>query len=217
MFTLPVLCLLSADMDAVSQELHEKTRQAPQFFHNAPVVIDLHQLSPASGTVNFALLVGLLRGHGLIPVGIRGGTADQKELAYAMEMAVLADGKPEAPLAPPKKAAPEPCEAAKTVTQPVRSGQRVIAPDGDLIVVAPVSSGAELLAAGNIHVYGALRGRALAGVKGNASVRIFCQHLDAELVSIAGQYRVNEDLKNDVRGAAVQISLKGNRLFIEAL
>lgn len=217
MFTLPVLRLLSSDMDVVAKELGEKARQAPQFFRNAPVVIDLGWLQPSEGAVNFALLVGLLRGYGMIPVGIRGGTEEHKKLAYAMEMAVLADGRPETPPAAPKSVPPEGCEAAKTVTHPVRSGQRVVAQSGDLIVLAPVSSGAELMAAGNIHVYGALRGRALAGVKGDPTVRIFCQSLEAELVSIAGHYRVNEDLSDAVRGKAVQIHLDGNRLVIEPL
>ena len=103
------------------------------------------------------------------------------------------------------------------ITQPVRSGQQVYAPGGDLIVLAPVSAGSELLADGHIHVYGPLRGRALAGVRGDTNARIFCQSLEAELVSVAGQYKVAEDLRRQQWKEAVQISLEGDSLKIEAL
>jgi len=104
------------------------------------------------------------------------------------------------------------------VTTPIRGGQQVYAQGGDLIVLAPVSPGAELLADGNIHVYGPLRGRALAGIKGDTSARIFCQQLTAEMVSIAGQYKVAEDLRRDPLWAeAVQISLSGDVLNITRL
>lgn len=104
------------------------------------------------------------------------------------------------------------------VTTPIRGGQQIYAQGGDLIVLAPVSPGAELLADGNIHVYGPLRGRALAGIKGDTSARIFCQQLAAEMVSIAGQYKVAEDLRRDPLWAeAVRISLSGDVLNITRL
>ncbi|MAB25605.1 MAG: septum site-determining protein MinC [Pseudomonadales bacterium] len=106
----------------------------------------------------------------------------------------------------------------RLITEPVRSGQQVYARGGDLIVMAPVSAGAELLADGHIHVYGPLRGRALAGVQGNTEARIFCQNLEAELVSIAGQYKVAEDLRKEQHWKqAVHISLAGDSLKISAL
>ncbi|HCP03453.1 MAG TPA: septum site-determining protein MinC, partial [Pseudomonas sp.] len=107
--------------------------------------------------------------------------------------------------------------AGKIITEPVRGGQQVYARGGDLIVMAPVSAGAELLADGHIHVYGPLRGRALAGVQGNQEARIFCQSLEAELVSIAGQYKVAEDLRKQQWKQAVQISLEGDSLKISGL
>ena len=103
------------------------------------------------------------------------------------------------------------------ITHPVRSGQRIYAAGGDLIVVASVSSGAELLADGNIHVYGALRGRALAGVTGDTSRRIFCYDLQAELVAIAGRYRVSEDIAPSTRGRPVQVLLQDRTLCIDEL
>jgi septum site-determining protein MinC len=113
---------------------------------------------------------------------------------------------------------PEPVRPARAqtrlVTEPVRSGTQVYARGGDLIVTAPVSPGAELVADGNIHVYGALRGRALAGASGDASARIFCSRLEAELISIAGRYLVSEQLPADQRGSPVQIALDDDQLTI---
>ena len=107
---------------------------------------------------------------------------------------------------------------SKVITTPIRGGQQVYAQGGDLIVLAPVSAGAELLADGNIHVYGPMRGRALAGIKGDRTARIFCQQLGAELLSIAGQYKVAEDLRRDpLWGEAVHVSLSGDVLNITRL
>jgi len=106
----------------------------------------------------------------------------------------------------------------RIVTTPVRGGQQVYAAGGDLVVLAPVSAGAELLADGNIHVYAPLRGRALAGIKGNTQARIFCQQMGAELLSVAGQYKVAEDLRRDpLWGEAVQVALSGDVLNITRL
>jgi len=103
------------------------------------------------------------------------------------------------------------------VSTPVRSGQQIYARGGDLVVLAPVSAGAEVLADGHLHVYGALRGRALAGVQGDREARIFCQQLGAELLSIAGSYMVSERLPPEMMGRAVQVRLDGEHLRIEAL
>lgn len=225
-FTLPTLRLLGGNMDQVADGLAAKVKQAPDFFRNTPVVIDLEALADTEGVVDFALLVGLLRGYGMVPVGVRGGNAAQNEAAQVLELAILASAKPAVARpkpAPGKPAQPEPAAApaarpavsANTlVTRPVRSGQRVYAPGGDLIVTAAVSAGAELLADGNIHVYGAMRGRALAGVKGNREARIFCQNLQAELVSVAGHYRLSENLQQ-VAGQVVQIYLDDRTLVVE--
>ncbi len=222
-FTLPLLRLLVTDMDAVAGELAGKVAQAPEFFRNTPVVIDLQALKRDDETVDFALLVGLLRGYGMIPIGVRGGGESQHRMAEAMELAVLSERgvvpRVDAPLAAVQRprVATDRCAATKLVGQPVRSGQRIYAAGGDLVITASVSSGAEVLADGNIHVYGALRGRALAGVKGNRASRIFCSDLQAELVSIAGHYVVSERIDEQVRGRPVQILLSGTKLRIEAI
>jgi septum site-determining protein MinC len=236
-FTLPIIRLLGVDMDAVAAQLGSKVDQAPDFFRNTPVVIDLSGLPSGSGDVEFPLLVGLLRGYGMIPVGVRGGDAFQNEAAEAMELAILGDAfvrrsrparskaaatkeQPAAKAAQPdasRAARPGPGAAFILVTRPVRSGQRVYAKGGDLSVVAPVSSGAELTADGNIHIYGPLRGRAMAGMKGDVRARIFCQDLQAELVSVAGHYRVSENIPAELKGSPVQIFLDHEVLRIEKL
>lgn len=107
---------------------------------------------------------------------------------------------------------------AKVIHHPVRSGQRIIARDGDLIVLAAVNAGAEIIAEGNIHVYAPLRGRALAGVSGDTSARIFCQHMEAELVAVAGNYRVfDNNMPDELRGKAAQVYLDGEQLIVEPL
>jgi len=237
-FTLPIVRLLGADMDAAAEQLAAKVDQAPDFFRNTPVVIDLSGLPAGTEVVQFPLLVGLLRGYGMIPVGVRGGDAAQNEAAEAMELAILGDAfvrRPRAAAAKPvpksehkpAKSGPEtakarapksaPGAAFTLVARPVRSGQRVYAAGGDLSVVAPVSSGAELMADGNIHVYGPLRGRALAGMKGDPEARIFCQDLQAELVSVAGHYRVSENIPAVLKGVPVQIFLDKEVLRIEKI
>jgi len=215
-FTLPVIRLLEADVDAISRDLADKITEAPQFFENAPVVIDVRALRGKLTSVDLALLVGQLRRHRLIPVGISGGDDEQNEISTTMELAVLSQGARVSQRAAPRPVR-EPEDGTRLVVETVRSGQRVCAPNGDLIVLGSVSPGAELFAQGNVHIYGVLRGRALAGIKGDQQARIFCQRLEAELVSVAGNYRVSEDIDAGPRGRAVQIYLDDEKLIIEAL
>ncbi|WP_236638618.1 septum site-determining protein MinC [Mangrovicoccus ximenensis] len=132
------------------------------------------------------------------------------------------EARPRAPLAEEAAAAKaEPAQpvkaAAVIVTEPVRSGQKIYADSGDLVVVASVSNGAELVAAGNIHVYGTLRGRALAGVNGDTSARIFCRSLDADLVAVAGLYLTYDDYAREHLKRPVQIFLENDKLRVDAL
>jgi len=232
-FTLPVIRLFNTDMDAVAEHLDPKVDQAPEFFRNTPVVVDLSALPPSAGDIQFPLLVGLLRGYGMIPVGVRGGNAAQNRAAEVMELAIMGEAtirnpkqvvvgpEPKPPTQATEQASktvkPSSGRTFKLVTQPVRSGQQVYATGGDLSVVGPVSAGAELLADGNIHVYGPLRGRAMAGMNGDAEARIFCQSLAAELVSVAGRYRVSERIPDTLKGIPVQIFLDQEILRIEKL
>ena len=225
-FTLPVLRLLSTDMDMVEKQFAVKINQAPDFFCKAPIVIDLTKVADRSG-VDFAWLVGLLRGHGMNPVGVRGGNKVQNDAANTLELAILSEGrnrevmskKPSAQPAVPKKnqAKSELPRGSLLITRAIRSGQRVYASGGDLVIVASVSSGAEVIADGHIHIYGALRGRALAGVGGNRECRIFCKNLQAELVSVAGHYRISENLDAAIRGKPAQIYLDNQSLKIDQI
>lgn len=219
LFTLTVLHLRQVELDAIDRHLAEKINQAPGFFTNAPVIIDLGMLPKLSAAVDFAGLYARLRQRGMIPVGVRNGSVELHAAAMVVGLPVLPEARPQSSAKKTEAAKPEECAPgpSKIVTQPVRSGQQIYVPDGDLILMGTVSPGAEVLADGNIHVYGRLRGRALAGAKGNTEARIFCQSLEAELVSIAGRYRVIEQLDESLRDRPVQMFLLENRLIIEPL
>lgn len=218
LFTLTVLYLRRVDLEAIERHLAEKISQAPGFFTNAPVIVDLSPLPKTTVSVDFAALYDRLRRHGMIPVGVRNGSIELQAAAIRAGLPVLPEGRPQTVTTKTEAVESEPPPVYnKIVTQPVRSGQQIYVPDGDLILMGTVSAGAEVLADGNIHVYGRLRGRALAGAKGNDEARIFCQSLEAELVSIAGRYRVIEELDESVRDRPVQMYLSENRLIIKPL
>lgn len=240
LFTLSVLQLKDTDLAKLGREIQEKIRLAPKFFHYAPVVLDVSKLAE-SAVLDFNGLAQVLREHRLVPVGIRGASAETQQKAHQSGFAVmiepnntdrnqpnLANKKTVGPQAnnkiaqPPKgMEMPEAPKAKKAgtlmITQPIRSGQQVYAQGGDLVVVSSVSPGAELLADGNIHVYGTLRGRALAGINGNENARIFCHSLQAELVAISGHYKVFEDLQGDNSDYYKQLYLEDGQLIISSL
>jgi len=219
-FTFPVLELFSSERDDIAREVGEKIGQSPEFFHNTPVVLDLKSLG--EGETELAQLIELLRSFGLNPVAVRGCNELHRASAIALDLAVLADERKrpirsqQQPVAEPEPA-PAPLVENVVSTRPVRSGQKLAASRGDLTLIASTGPGSELIASGNIHVYGTLRGRAIAGARGDENCRIFCQRLDAELVSIAGAYRVSEDIDEKFRRQPVQIFLSGERLQIELL
>lgn len=226
MLAITVLELARNNLEGLDRQLAAKVAQAPNFFSNTPLVLALDKLPASEGAVDLPGLMRVCRQHGLRTLAIRASRIEDIAAAIAIDLPVLPpSGARERPieLEPPKPKAPEKPPApvvnpTKIITLPVRSGQQVYAPGGDLVVMATVSSGAELLADGNIHVYGQMRGRALAGIKGDTKARIFCQHLGAELLSIAGQYKVSEDLRRDpLWGAGVQVSLSGDVLNITRL
>jgi len=222
--TIPVLNLFSADINVITHQLREKIKQAPEFFTNSSLLLDLSALQDQD--LNLSLLVDAIRNSGMRPIGVRGGTADQHQDAKGLMLPIMAtqnstaSTKQEAPVRAeaPKQETPGPAASTTTastiINQPIRSGQRVYV-KGDLIVIAQVSAGAEVIAEGNIHIYGTLRGRALAGVQGDESAQIFCSDLQAELVSVAGTYRISEDLDESNRNTPVQIYLNNQALIIK--
>jgi septum site-determining protein MinC len=220
MMTLSVLRVLSCDLDALREQIDEKIAAAPELFQNFPVLLDFEEI-PAEAQISFdiARFDAMLRERSFAPVGIRGAGEVLKGIAAGVGLGVVTGGlRPEPPR---RRSAKESSTTAETanllVRQPVRSGQQVYAKGGDLIVMSTVSPGAEILADGNIHIYGALRGRALAGVRGNLDARIFCRTLDAELISIAGHYRVSEQIPESDRTHPVQIFLERDQLIVESL
>ncbi|HLI10366.1 MAG TPA: septum site-determining protein MinC [Alphaproteobacteria bacterium] len=222
-FFTAVVLQMAGEADAKFYEaLDTKLAQAPHFFTNAPFVLDLEQARGIGLAGDFIELVRKLRARKLALIGVQNGTIEQNRAAVGAGLITLQGGRdllPEdekggATTAPP---ATPPSGGALLVTDPVRSGQRVFADEGDLVVVASVGSGAELIARGNIHVYGRMRGRALAGVNGDTKARIFCQSLEAELIAIAGLYRTSDDIDASARKQRVQVFLKDDSLRIEPL
>jgi len=224
MLAITVLELARNDLEGLDRQLAAKVAQAPNFFSNAPLVLALDKLPADQGSIDLPGLMRVCRQHGLRTLAIRASRIEDIAAAIAVDIPVLPPSgarervlelSPVETKKPVEKPAEPTIKPTRVITSPVRGGQQIYAQGGDLVVVSSVSPGAELLADGNIHVYGPMRGRALAGVKGDTKARIFCQQLSAELVSIAGQYKVSEDLRRDpLWGAGVQVSLSGDVLNI---
>ncbi|MES2998338.1 MAG: septum site-determining protein MinC [Pseudomonadota bacterium] len=221
LFTLTTCHLFNSDPSLIQQQLKPLIDQTPRFFQQLPIILDLSSLKHSLGQlIDFPAIISCLRRSGLVPVGIRGGNAEQQTLAVQAGLAILSNIKLENTEVATPKLPSSSATTAKLITQQVRSGQQIYAKNSDLIVLASVSPGAELLADGNIHIYGRLKGRALAGITGNPNTHIFCKNLEAELVAIAGHYWLSEDL-HDLHPipskASVHISLHQERLQITTL
>ena len=213
LFTVMVVRAAALRDVAFENDLAQQIGRSPRFFQNAPVVLDLRGVENLTEASEFETIKDKLRALTLTLVGVQNAQPAQLEAATAVGLAGFAPtaggGQPRTGTAAPP-AAPK----ARLVTEPVRSGTQIYARGCDLIVTAAVSPGAELVADGNIHVYGALRGRALAGAGGDATARIFCTRLEAELVSIAGRYLVSEQLPAGVQSTPVQVALVDDQLTI---
>ncbi len=223
-FSVPVLSLASNDLILIEQLLNEKVKLAPEFFNHSPVVVDLHEVNKKQLVLDFDDLAAVVRKAGLFTIGIRSGNEVQQAQAIALGIPVNTAPTSDAKIDSKVKPINAPADAEFTdsesttvmITKPVRSGQRVYS-HGDLIVLAQVGAGAEILAEGNIHVYGSLRGRALAGVQGNIGARIFCSDLQAELISIAGNYKISDDIHGAIANTPVQIYLQKNTLVVKPI
>ncbi|MBB5941188.1 septum site-determining protein MinC [Xanthomonas sp. 3307] len=222
------------DVARLSQEMRERVQRAPKLFGRAAVIIDFGGLAQTPDTATAQALLDGLRDAGVLPVALAYGTREIEELSVALGLPLLAKfraqyerfdgGAPAAapaPVSPPPPPPPPPAPAARP--QPgrmqksaVRSGQQLYAENCDLTVVATVGAGAEVISDGSIHIYGSLRGRALAGAQGNTEARIFCRDFHAELVAIAGHYKVLDDIPKELRGKAVQVWLEQDQIMIAA-
>jgi septum site-determining protein MinC len=226
------------DVAQLAAEMRDRVQRAPKLFERAAVILDFGGLVRTPDVATARALVDGLREAGVLPVALAYGTREIEELSVALGLPLLAKfraqyeraGETQDPAPPPRApaksqaAAPEPKAAAPAMNAPglmqaapVRSGQQVYAENCDLTVLNTVGAGAEAIADGSIHIYGALRGRALAGAQGNEKARIFCREFHAELVAVAGHYKVLEDIPKELRGKAVQVWLEQGQLRIAAL
>lgn len=228
---LPVVAVVlkSTDIAQLSAELAQRLGDDPEFFDNDPVLIDLAAVHEDPAPIDFPALVRALRQYRTRPVAVRGGSPAQMLAAH--EAGLIA--APDAPHGRSAEPAPVVQEVVRevevirevpvptatlVVDKPLRSGQQVYARGADLIVLAMVSFGAEVIADGNIHVYAPLRGRAIAGARGDTSARIFSTCLEPQLLSVAGIYRTTEtELPDAVRGKPAQVRLDGEKLLIEPI
>lgn len=229
-FTLSVLQILSHDLSEIKSQLSEKIAQVPQFFHKAPVVLDLQTVENFN---DFSGLKALVNDLNMMPIGVTGCPTEYKQAANDAGLAFMSSARTAPKTEVAKSAATEPetanveriiektvkvTEAVPTrvIKQNLRSGQQIYAKDSDLIVLGAVSNGAEVIADGNIHIYGALRGRAIAGASGRDDVSIFSRKLQAELVSVNGHYWTSDKLQGNWE-KSVQISLSEDKLQITQL
>ena len=222
--TVLALRLLAPDDPDFIPQLVDKIAHSPDFFRNAPLVLDVGALA-SQAPLDFALLAEHLRQHRLMPVGVQNGSPAWNEAAMAAGLAVFGPGSTprSAPETPPRGGVPmaaivpvAKAGAARVITEPVRGGQQIVAA-GDLVVTASVSAGAELAATGHIHVYGTLRGRAFAGIEGDEAAMIFCDQLEAELLSIAGVHLVAEEIDPRHQRRRARVELEDERLVIRNL
>ena len=232
------------DVVQLASEMRDRVARAPKLFGRAAVVVDFGGLAAMPDVATAHALLDALREAGVLPVALAYGSSDNEQLAVQLGLPLLAKfraqyepsghasvaGAAEAATDTPKSvaasAAPTKTTAAPALsggqpglvqTAPVRSGQQVYAENRDLTVLTAVGAGAEVIADGSIHIYGPLRGRALAGAQGFDQARIFCREFHAELVAVAGHYKVLEDIPKELRGKPVQVWLENEELKITAL
>lgn len=221
MSLLTVLVLHTTQIQSIRHVLDEKKQQTSHFLAKSPIIIDCQLLGERSLELEFAELKILMTQVGFVPVGLRNLWEAAEALAIDAGWALLRPSKQQVtPNTPPPTEITleqEPSEAVQrllVLDRPVRSGQQVYCPYGDIVVLQHTSAGSELLAGGSVHVYGALRGRVLAGVQGDTQARIFCERLEAELIAIAGRYRLLDDIESNLKGQAVMIYLEQEKLKI---
>ncbi|KAB7629279.1 MULTISPECIES: septum site-determining protein MinC [Stenotrophomonas] len=241
------LRIRTLDVERLTREMQERVARAPKLFGRAAVILDFGGLSRMPDVATAKALLDGLRKAGVLPVALAYGTTETDLLSQQLGLPLLAKFRAQyeraeaepaparVPVAepPPRRAraaaavpaAPAPSAVAtggapkpgRMQTANVRSGQQLYAENCDLTVMATVGAGAEVIADGSIHIYGTLRGRALAGAQGNTTARIFCREFHAELVAIAGHYKVLDDVPDSLRGKAVQVWLEQDQIKIAAL
>ncbi len=225
------LRIRTLDVQRLVREMQDRVTRAPKLFGRAAVILDFGGLAQTPDLATAKALLDGLRSAGVLPVALAYGTSEIDLLSQQLGIPLLAKFRAQyetAAVSPPPPPPPPPARAepAAPVARPapgrmqrnaVRSGQQLYAENCDLTVLSTVGAGAEVIADGSIHIYGTLRGRALAGAQGNPDARIFCRDFHAELVAIAGHYKVLDDVPMDLRGKAVQVWLEQDQIKIAAL
>lgn len=225
------LRIRTLDIPTLAEEMRQRIARAPVMFSRAAVIIDFSALAQLPSVDVAQQLISALREAGALPIALAYGSSQNNALAEALDLPVVAKFRAQyeqsnaAPAASARAPEPTPAPAATVgghepglmQTSSVRSGQQLYAQQRDLTVVGMVGAGAEVISDGSIHVYGPLRGRALAGARGLATARIFCREFHAELVAIAGHYKVADDFPPELTGRAVQVSLQDGELKLQLL
>ncbi|MFM2484012.1 septum site-determining protein MinC [Celerinatantimonas yamalensis] len=210
-FTISVIHLIDDDLKHVEDVLNHKMAQAPKFFSTAPVIVNVSQVEHP---LDFIALKTHIKQTGFVMVGVTGcQNSEQKAQAQDAKIPVLIAGRD---VEPKPIEEPNMAQPPRIIRGQVRSGQQVYAKECDLVVIGSVSNGAEIIADGSIHIYGALRGRAIAGANGQTGSVICCQNLQAELVSVAGHYQLSESLQS-MWQQACSIELEARQLKIAPL
>ncbi len=219
-FTITVLQLYQTDLNLFEKQIKQIVMKAPKLLYRIPVVLDCSNIQDELRS--FMPFFSVLKKNHLYPIGVQGSQNWLNQLANKESVPIYqaSSAQDKSIEMPEKKSLVEEkpptsetlSRSTKVVTQPVRSGQQVVSKGADLVVISSVGHGAELLSDGHIHVYGPLRGRALAGIAGDRQARIFCTQLDAELVSIAGVYRLRESIP--VIDGPCQIFIQDDRIQI---
>jgi septum site-determining protein MinC len=202
-----------APLDAWLPVLDAQLERSPAFFEGRPVVIDVTLLQPTDD--GLPGLADALRARGVQVIGTEGLGADWPDVTEWGWPPLLAGGRGEGTVEAPEPPPPEP--PSLLVEEHVRSGQSVLFPAGDVIVVGSVGWGAEVIAGGSVHIYGTLRGRAIAGLNGDRRARIFCRRLEAELLAIDGIYKTAEDMAPGLHGRPAQAALVNDTIIIAAM
>ncbi|PJC85410.1 septum site-determining protein MinC [Vibrio sp. HA2012] len=200
-FTLSVLHLFNNNVSETLAYLDEKVAKAPSFFASAPVVLNITKVED---DIDFTGLKQGILNIGLIPVGVT-GCKDKRTQNLAKEAGLAVMSAAKTPSQAPAEMAP-----VKVIQTPVRSGQQIYAKDSDLVILNHISAGAEVIADGSIHIHGTLRGRAIAGASGQKEAKIICQDLQAELVSIAGNYWLSDQITDEFWQKKVMLSLQSD-------
>lgn len=226
MLSLTRVRVLDSDPHAIEAQLREFAKQMPQAVAGMPVILESDLALDLGG------LISILKSVGMQPVGVTDGTLSESARNWGLPILPPDTSKtsrainpePAAPTPAPAPAAqPAPVAAVvaakppKIITTPVRSGQQIYADGGDLIIINTVSPGAEVIADGCVHVYGALRGRAIAGAKGDTGARVFCRRFEADLVAVAGIYAVAEQMQGELRNKPAQAYLVDGKLKLDRL